>query len=109
MIPKLRLQLDPSHSWRLTDPAQFVMYVFNEAQQIAYARGAEVSSLVAIRNDSAIQSLVGAIGKVLLQAIQSAEIVPDNGTDLQSADVEVLERVYIAVGAELERRGIIPK
>lgn len=51
--------------------------------------------------------LVNALGHVMRTMIIDIRIVPDSnsGTPLFAADIEVLERIFGAVGAEIERRG----
>lgn len=59
--------------------------------------------------EPAFRCLLEGIGRVVEQMLINQELVLDENTDLTKCDYEMLERIYTAAGAEMDRRrNVVP-
>ncbi len=117
-IPKLRIQLDVEKSIGWGNPQVLSRYdadrfadrVFSEARNQLVNTGAgqqSIDGLDAMANSPVFYALVSSCGQSVARMMTTLAIVPDDEATLESADIEVLERAYIAIGAEMDRRKAI--
>lgn len=99
---KLRLHLDPLQEQRTGGNGMFHAHVFERARLLRNYE--DTVGLSTLQQDLDVRAIVGAIGDVVADMIRDTQILPDVDTDLTTADVEILERAYVAIGAELDRR-----
>lgn len=120
MSNSVQLKLTPAYPLDLIDSyreSSFMERVLSEARGYAYRSGGvpsgngtvfssdeQLAGIQAIREMPGMQAVLVALGKEIRRCIADGVIEPAPNADLTTADIEVLERAFTAIGAELERR-----
>ena len=112
-VAPLRIVVD--RGWQ--DSADFLSEVIREAVSASYSlswvagvdqgqfvRSSLSGQITGIANDPVLHSLIVGIGRVMQTAFAGIRLMVDEGDDLTTVDFQILERAYIALGAEIDRR-----
>lgn len=104
----VRVKIDDFASWKYVDDSQFLQAFQNEAQDVASGLGMSYESQQLLRNTVAqpvVNILVMTVGRMLRGLVPQLRLEADESATLESADIEVLVRIFETVGAEIHRRG----